>query len=304
VTTRPARSAELQDEAAGTLGPLAASDDSFGDMSELRGKRALVTGASSGIGAAIAHELAALGVDLVLTARRRDALDVVAAACTAKGVRVEIMTADLGAPGAAAGLWSAARATGAIDILINNAGFGYFRAFRAADWQRDAELIQLNITSLVELSRRFIDDRQAAPGRAYLVNIASIGAYQAVANMAVYASSKAFVRNFTEALHDELRGSPISATCICPGGTETAFHAAAGAGNYGWLANRSMMSAEAVARITVRAMRRGKRNVVTGLHNKIATWSVRLVPRRIASWMAGRVLGRPKAAALPARSAA
>src|SRR4029077_3729105 len=86
--------------------------------------------------------------------------------------------------------------------------------------------------------------RSAARGRAYLVNIASIGAYQAVPNMALYTSSKAFVRNFTEALHDELRGSPISATCVCPGGTETGFHAAAGAGNYGWLASASMMTAE------------------------------------------------------------
>jgi hypothetical protein len=283
-------------------------------MSELTGKRALVTGASSGIGAAIARELAAQGVHLVLTARRRDALEAVAAACTAQGVRVDIITSDLGVPGAATALWKTARATAPIDILINNAGFGYFRPFSSADWQRDAELIQLNITSLVELSRRFIDDRlgdrtavpttAAAHGRAYLVNIASIGAYQSVPNMALYASSKAFVRNFTEALHDELRGSPISATCICPGGTETAFHAAAGAGDYGWVANASMMSAEAVARLSVRAMRKGKRNLLPGLPNKLAAWSVRLISRRIASWLATRVLGKPKAAALPARSAA
>jgi short-subunit dehydrogenase len=279
-------------------------------MSELQGKRALVTGASSGIGAAIARELAGLGVDLTLTARRRDALETVAAACTARGVRVDLITTDLGVPGAASALWTTARTAAPIDILINNAGFGYFRPFRDADWQRDAELIQLNMTSLVELSRRFIDDRTAdragaaAPGRAYLVNIASIGAYQSVPNMALYASSKAFVRNFTEALHDELRGSPISATCICPGGTETAFHAAAGAGDYGWVANASMMSAEAVARITVSAMRRGTRTLLPGLPNKLAAWSVRFVPRRIASWLASRILGKPKAAALPSRSAA
>jgi NAD(P)-dependent dehydrogenase (short-subunit alcohol dehydrogenase family) len=111
------------------------------------GKRALVTGASSGIGAAIARELAALGVDLVLTARRRDALDAVAATC--KGVKVEIVTADLGKPDAARTLWDAASASGPIDILINNAGFGYFRRFDEVDWARDAELIQLNMTSLV-----------------------------------------------------------------------------------------------------------------------------------------------------------
>jgi short-subunit dehydrogenase len=281
-------------------------------MSELTGKRALVTGASSGIGAAIAHELAAQGVDLVLTGRRRDALDAVAAACTARGVRADTITTDLGLPGAATALWTAARTAAPIDILINNAGFGYFRAFTAVDWQRDAELLQLNITSLVELSRRFIDahrdDRRnargGAQGRAYLVNIASIGAYQSVPHMAVYAASKAFVRNFTEALHDELRGSRISATCVCPGGTRTAFHAAAGAGDYSWIANASMMSAEAVARLTVHAMRKGKRTVIPGLPNKLACWSVRLVSRRIASWMAARVLGKPKPAALPSRGVA
>ncbi|HET7504673.1 MAG TPA: SDR family oxidoreductase [Kofleriaceae bacterium] len=275
-------------------------------MSELTGKRALVTGASSGIGAAIANELAARGVDLVLTGRRRDALDAVAAACIARGVRADTITTDLGVPGAATALWTAARTARPIDILVNNAGFGYFRPFATADWKRDAELVQLNITSLVELSRRFVDDRGADParGRAWVLNVASIGAYQSVPNMAVYAASKAFVRNFTEALHDELRGSPISATCVCPGGTRTGFHAAAGAGDYSWIANASMMSSQTVARIAVDAMRKGKRNVIPGLPNKLACWSVRLVSRRIASWLSRRVLGAPRPGSLPTRSAA
>ena len=194
------------------------------------GKRALVTGASSGIGAAIARELATLGVDLVLTARRRDALDAVAATC--KGVKVEIVAADLGKPDAARALWADAAAGGLIDILINNAGFGYFRRFDEVDWARDAELVQLNMTSLVALARCFVDARKASTAPAYMVNIASTGAYQSVPNMALYAASKAFVRNFSEGLHDEHRGTPLSVTCICPGGTETAFHAASGGGDY------------------------------------------------------------------------
>lgn len=268
-------------------------------MADLRGKRALITGASSGIGAAIALQLAELGVELVLTARRKAQLDEVAAACRAKGVTVAVIVADLGTPGGASTVWSAA---GAIDILINNAGFGYFRPFTGVDWARDAELLQLNITSLVELSRRFVD--AAHPADAYLVNIASIGAYQSVPNMAVYAASKAFVRNFTEALHDELRevASPVSATCICPGGTTTEFHAQAGAGNYGWVANHSMKSAEAVARVTIAAMRKRKRTVIPGVINKLSCWGVRFVPRRLSSWMARRVLGKPRPAALPTRS--
>ncbi|MEJ7598574.1 MAG: SDR family oxidoreductase [Kofleriaceae bacterium] len=270
----------------------------------LRGKRALVTGSSGGIGAAIAQLLAAEGVDLVLTARRKDALDQVAATCVAKGVRVEVVTADLGTAGGAHTLWSAATAGGAIDILVNNAGFGYFRAFTVADWQRDAELLQLNVTSLVELSRRFVDAREGQTSHAHLVNIASIAAYQSVPNFAVYAASKAFVRNFTEALHDELRAAraPISATCICPGGTHTEFHAAAGAGDYGWVANASMKTADDVATITVRALTRGKRTVIPGIINKLSCWGVRLVPRRLASWIASRVLGKPRPSALPSRT--
>jgi len=284
-------------------------------MSELTGKRALVTGASSGIGAAIARRFAADGVELVLTARRRDALDQIAAECAALGARkVEVITADLGQPGAAATLWAAATASAgstaatataaSIDILINNAGFGYFRPFTAADWARDAELLQLNITSLVELSRRFVAARAGQPGRAYLLNVSSIAAYQSVPCFAVYASSKAFVRNFTEALHDELAGSPISATCLCPGGTRTDFHAQAGAGDYGWIANRSMQGADEVAALAIRALRKGRRTVVPGVLNKLSCFGVRLVPRRFASWMATRLLGRPRPGALPSRSGA
>lgn len=263
----------------------------------LRGKRALVTGASSGIGAEIAQLLAAEGVDLVLTARRKDALEAVAATCG--GVRVDIVTGDLGQPGAAQQVWEAA---GPVDILINNAGFGYFRAFLDADWQRDAELLQLNITSLVELSRRFCEARRGKPEASYLVNIASIAAYQSTPNFAVYTASKAFVRNFTEALHDEFAGTPLSVTCISPGGTHTAFHSAAGAGNYGWLATKSMLTANEVARITIAAMKKRKRNVIPGLMNKISCFGVRFVPRAFASWMSRRVLGKPRAAALPLRA--
>ena len=271
-------------------------------MSELKGKRALVTGASSGIGAAIALELARRGVHLVLAARRRLQLDDVAAVCAKHGVATEVITADLGTPRGARTLWTAATKT-SLDILVNNAGFGYFRPFTEIDWARDAELVQLNITSLVELSRLFVDHRKDRRGRAYLMNVASIGAYQSVPNMALYSASKAFVRNFTEALHDEFRGTQLSATCISPGGTKTNFHAMAGAGNYSWLANRSMMTAEDVALLAVDAMERGKRNVIPGFMNKLSCWGVRFVPRWLASWVSRRVLGKPRPGELPARTA-
>jgi len=266
----------------------------------LKGRRALVTGASSGIGAAMARELAALGVDLVLTARRREALDAVAASC--QGVKVDIITADLGKPDAARALWAAASASGPIDILINNAGFGYFRRFDEVDWARDAELIQLNMTSLVALARCFVDARTGDPGPAYMLNIASTGAYQSVPNMALYAASKAFVRNFSEALHDEHRGTPMSVTCVCPGGTDTGFHAASGGGDYSWIANASTQSPEFVAQASIRAMVAGKRTLVPGLFNKVSTFGVRFLTRRMASKVATQVLGKPHLA-LPSRSA-
>lgn len=261
--------------------------------------RALITGASSGIGAAIARQLATLGADLVLTARRKDALEAVAATCT--GVRVDVVVGDLGLPGGGSAVWTAAIAGGPVDLLINNAGFGAFRPFAITDWARDSEMVQLNVTSLVELSKRFVEAR--AGQRGYLMNVASIAAYQSVPNMAIYGASKAFVRNFTEGLHDELRGSPVSATCVCPGGTLTEFHAAAGAGDYGWLANASMMTAERVAAIGIRGMLNRKRTVIPGFMNKLSCFGVRLVPRRLASWMAGRLMGKPKLA-LPPRTGA
>ncbi len=270
-------------------------------MSDLKGKRALVTGASGGIGAAIAKDLAARGAKVVLVARRRLQLQQIAALCPDS----EILVGDLGKPGGAREVWNAATANGAkIDILVNNAGFGYFRPVGMVEHERDLELLQLNIIALVELSRFFLDHRHGSFDRAYLLNIGSIAAYQSVPNNAIYSSSKAFVRNFTEALHGELAGSPVSATVLSPGGTKTDFHAMAGAGDYSWIANASMMSAEKVARIGVKAMLAGKRNVIPGLLNKISCFGVRLVPRWFASWMSKRVLGRPRPGELPARSTA
>jgi uncharacterized protein len=266
----------------------------------ISGQRALVTGASGGIGAAIAKELAKLGVDLVLTARRLDALKAVAEQC--KGVHVELIAADLGQADAVHQLWDAASANGPIDILVNNAGFGYFRRFDEVSWSRDAELIQLNMTSLVALARCFVDSRKGLTTPAKMLNIASTGAYQSVPNMALYAASKAFVRNFSEALHDEHIGTPLTVTCVCPGGTTTNFHAASGGGDYSWLANVSMKSPEFVACAAVTAMMSGKRTVIPGLFNKLSCFSVRLYSRRFASRVASQVLGQPKHR-LPQRSA-
>lgn len=271
-------------------------------MSSLKGKRALVTGASSGIGAAIARQLAAKGVNLVLVARREEALQQIAAECT--GVRVETLPYDLGRPDSATAVWSAANAGGPIDICINNAGFGYHRRFEDAERERDVEMLQLNITTLVEISKLFIQARAGSSEKSYLMNVGSIAAYQSTPNFAVYAATKAFVRNFTEALAYEHAGTPLSITCLTPGSTATAFHALAGAGTYSLIARKSMMSAEACARKGIAAMERGKRNIITGWINKVSCFGVRLVPRRFAAWVSTRVVGTPPRSQLPERTQA
>jgi short-subunit dehydrogenase len=263
--------------------------------------RALVTGASSGIGAAIARRLAARGAGLVLTARREELLTALAGELRAAGTPVEIVVADLGVAGATDAVWGAATAGGPIDILVNNAGFGHLRPFGEVDLGRERELLQLNIVSLVELTHHFVTSRGTSR-RGHVMNVSSIAAWQAVPWFATYASSKGFVRDFSEAIHYELAGKGIAVTCLCPGGTRTDFHAGAGAGNYGALANISMLSAERVAEIGVRAMLRGKKTVVTGLLNKIACFFTGLAPRGLASRASTFVMGGERHGQLPPRA--
>ncbi len=269
---------------------------------QLGGHRALVTGASSGIGADVARALAARGCDLVITARRLERLEALAAELrTAHQITVDVIGCDLGAPGAAARLWREATAARRVDVLINNAGFGHFRPFADVDTARDTEMLQLNITALVELCHAMVADLPAGqPG--WILNVASIAAWQAVPNFATYGASKVFVRNFSEALHYELGPRGIKVCCLCPGGTHTEFHDVAGAGNYGAVARASMLPSAKVAEIGVRSMLRGKKTVVTGLLNKLSCLLAGLSHRGLASRTAGLVLGKPRAAQLPDRT--
>ncbi len=275
-------------------------------MSELSGYRALVTGASAGIGAEIARSLARRGAALVLTARRGPELEALAAELrAAHAVAVEVLVADLAAPDAARPLWERATAGGAVDILVNNAGFGHFRPFGEVAVTREAEMLRLNILTVVELGHAFVTaHRDRPPGRpAYLLNVASMAAWQPVPNFSTYAASKVFVRNWSEALTLEQRGTGIRVTCLCPGGTVTEFHATAGAGNYGRLANASMLPAAAVAEAGVRALLRGKKTVVTGVLNKLSCFLTGLAPRWLSSRASTWVMGKPRRDALPARTA-
>ncbi|HVV87914.1 MAG TPA: SDR family oxidoreductase [Kofleriaceae bacterium] len=264
----------------------------------LRGRRALVTGASSGIGVELARALARRGADVALTARRGDRLEALAAELRADhDVAADVIALDLAQAGGALALWRKARAGGEVDLLVNNAGFGTFGRFVDADPDRDAELVQLNIAAVVELCHAFAAAHRGRPAAApaFLMNVASIVAWQAIPNFATYAASKAFVRSFSEALHYELAPSVI-VTCLCPGGTHSEFHAIAGAAPKKGLAAAAMMTSADVAERGVAAMLRGKKTVVTGTLNKLSCFFTGLAPRGVSSRAAARVLGPPPAA--------
>jgi hypothetical protein len=264
----------------------------------------VVTGASSGIGAELARALARRGADLVLTARRGERLEALAAELRDRHrVAAEAIALDLARPGAAGELWRAARAGGAIDVLVNNAGFGVFGAFTDTDAARDAELVALNVAAVVELAHAFAaDHRDGPPGapRAYLLNVASIVAWQAIPCYATYAASKAFVRSFSEALHYELAPRGVTVSCLCPGGTHSEFHAIAGAAPRRGLAARAMMTSADVAERGVAGMLRGKKTIVTGTLNRLSCFFTGLAPRGLASRAAARVLRAPAPTHRPA----
>jgi short-subunit dehydrogenase len=189
---------------------------------DLTGKTALVTGASSGIGEAIARQLAARGADVILVARRRDKLEALAGAIRAgHRVRADVVAMDLGEAGSAERLFEATEGAGrAVDVLVNNAGFGVHDRFADIAWERTASQLQLNIVSLTELTHRFVR-AMLERRRGWILNVASVGAYMPVPSYATYAAGKAYVRNFTEALAFELRGTPVHVCCLNPGATAT-----------------------------------------------------------------------------------
>jgi hypothetical protein len=259
---------------------------------DLRGRTALVTGASSGIGVSMARQLAAAGASLVITARRKDRLDALAKELReAHGTDVVTIALDLGKPDAPAALFEATEGAGKpIDVLVNNAGFGTQERFDRMPWAKAAEQIQLNVVSLTELTHRFLG-AMLTRDRGHVLNVASIGAYMPVPWYATYAAGKAYVRNFTEAVASELAATNVRVCCLCPGGTRTEFLDVSGQ-KATWLVNASMMSSDRCARIGLAALFRGRRNIVSGFANSLMCWSLRFVPRRLIVWVAGLVMGK------------
>lgn len=241
---------------------------------------ALVTGASSGIGAAMARELAARGHDLILVARREAELQALARELEAThGVLAAAIAQDLAQPGSAAQLWEQCEAQGReIDVLINNAGFSTTGEFATIDAAATRAMLQLNILTLTELARLALPG-MLARRRGHILNVASLAGFQPGGpRMAAYYASKSYVLSFTRGLAAELAGSGVSATALCPGPVRTGFEATAGAQGIALFRWVRQADAETVARAGVEAMLAGRAVVVPGLVTKMMALGARLSP--------------------------
>lgn len=239
----------------------------------------LITGASTGIGEQLAHLCAENGRGLVLLARNQDKLEALAKTLQERhGVRVETVVQDLSEPNAAARTNREHEERGLeIGTLINNAGFGSLGAFHETDIEMQLSMVRLNVEALTELTHRFLPP-MIARGRGQILNVASTAALQPGPYMAVYYATKAYVLAFSEAVTEELRGTGVTVTALCPGPTRTEFQARANMGDSP-LARFGLLDARPVAELGYRAMERGRAVAIPGLLNKMLALSVRVSPR-------------------------
>jgi short-subunit dehydrogenase len=243
---------------------------------------ALVTGASKGIGKSIALELASRKTDLLLVARNEELLRSLSEKIRNEyGVNCHYLSLDLSAPHAPQQVYNWCRSNGYdVNILVNNAGYGLSGAFDKYSLEDHLNMMQLNMNVVVEMTYHFLPDLKKHP-RAYILNIASSAAYQAVPFLSAYAASKSFVLQFSRGLHLELKGTTVSVTCVSPGATDTSFVDRANIGAKGLeLAGKFNMKPAEVAKIAVNAMFKGKTEVITGFLNKVGAALAWLLPKK------------------------
>lgn len=254
---------------------------------------AVITGASSGIGADLAREYARDGHDLVLTARSEPALQALAAdIAAAHGVTVTVIPGDLADPAGPGQLLAAIAGRGlSIDVLVNNAGFGDGHAFVEAEAGRVLGMVQVNVTALTELMHGVLP-AMVARGRGRVLNVASTAAFQPGPGMAVYCATKAYVLSLSEAVAEELSGTGVTVTALCPGPTRTNFMNVAEVADNALFSKGlvPVMTSAEVARIGHRAARAGQAVAIAGVLNKVGTLLPRLVPRVAVRKLTGRLL--------------
>ncbi len=256
----------------------------------LRGTRALVTGASSGLGADFARNLAGRGCHLVLVARREEQLNALAQEITAQyRVEVDVIPMDLAAPDAPEQLYTQLKAAGkAVDVLINNAGLGIYGDFLDIPWERERAMLELDILTLVHMTKVFARD-MVGRGFGYILQVASIGAYQPSPTYATYSAAKSFVLYFGEALRYELRKTGVKVSVLSPGVTRTEFLEVAG--QEPTLYQRTMMmESQDVVDAGIEAMLKGKASTVPGLVNRMMAESTRFMPRQWSAAVAHRFM--------------
>jgi short-subunit dehydrogenase len=240
---------------------------------------ALVTGASSGIGAEFARRLAALGMHLVLVARRGERLNELAAELHARHhARCEIIVSDLSEPRDVALLYEQIAQRGiTVDLLVNNAGFAVVGEVDKTDTDRVLQMLRLNVLTVTELTYRYLHG-MLERGHGAIINVSSVAGFQPVAYMAAYAASKAYILHFTEALWAEVRERGVSLLAVCPGTTRTELFEVAGV--TGWLRKQRSHSPERVVRGALRALEKRKQVYVPGMRNYLVTMLVRIGTRR------------------------
>ena len=265
------------------------------------GHRAVITGASSGIGEAFARRLAAKGADLVLVARRRERLDALAAELSAQsGRRIEVIPLDLEERSAARTLLAQATAGDRpVTLLVNNAGIGPYLPFAEAPLERHLQTIQLNVIALTELMHAFAAHMLSHGKPSKILNVASIAAYQASPRFAVYAGTKQYVRALSQTVRYELRNSNVGVSCLCPGGTLTEFSAVAGQ-KINPAGRGAMMTADAVVRSALDGLARNRGIIIPGLINWLACFFPRFLPEYWGIALAGKTMDRAVTPTQPA----
>lgn len=245
---------------------------------------ALVTGASSGIGYEISLQLAKDGHNLVLVARRRERLEELAARLRNEHqCKVTVIALDLAQPGAAETLYHQLKKENIpVDILVNNAGVGTRGSFLKIPTQRELAELQLNIVALTHLCKLFGSD-MVQRGLGKILNIASVAAFLPGPYMSVYSASKAYVLSFSEGLRQELKGTGVSVTVVCPGPVESEFHQIANTQSVKFLQLAPMMSSAELAHHALKAMHDRRAVAVPGIFNRLTILLPRLLPR---NWLA------------------
>lgn len=245
-------------------------------------KTALITGGASGLGYEFALLLGKNGYQLILIDIDSDQLEIVKQELENNfQIKVNTITKDLSLQNSAAELFEELKVN-SIDVLINNAGFGLFGPFYNTNWERELSMLNLHVVTTTQLTKLLLDG-MIKRGKGKILNISSLAAFQSGPLMAIYYASKAYILSFSEAIANELKGTGVTVTVLCPGQTKTSFQEVVSEGNKTNKISFNIATANKVAEYGYKAMMRGKSLAIPGVLNKILSFLPRILPRKIAT---------------------